>query len=178
MIPAIKKSVLRHTGVRVWISGMLVMLVTLSVVKFAYEGAAYLYEVNSPQDSWFEYREPFVFLKTENVKKDEVPQFGSHIYYHRDMRIRWEDTLWCQHGDSGARKYRTQIWGGSEGTGESKTAGDIKNSILSGTFWDYTEEEIMPDATQCRLCGVAIGITPHGIEKPWTYCSEWFDVNK
>lgn len=140
----------------------------------------YTYEAVSPVDWWFEYEK--IELLGDGVKRSENPAFRSFMEYHRDLHIRWEDTLYCQHNGT-IDKYRTQFWPDIPLQTEFKSAGTSHNfnivdeSLL--TSWSYTEQEIGPQATRCYMQFKAIATTPHyNIKKVYEETSDWFPVNQ
>ena len=132
------------------------------------------YELSTPVAWWYEYES--VTLATDGVPKGEVPKFVSDTTYHRQINMRWEDTLWCRQSE-GIKKYTTQDWPatGTELTPPGRTLDTNVDGDLP--FWEYTAQDIDEDATSCYLEWIAIGVTKNGHEKVTTGQTPWFPVN-
>lgn len=170
----------KHIGTKAkgTVIGTLLIFMIVAPVVSGYEHLDHRF---SATESWYEYKDPFVSPIAPSFTVGEAPRFGSHTEYYRTIGIRWEDTLSCYHPGVGTRKYDTQYWPKQPGEFETKIAGTVTNSFLPGDdgFWDYNEEEIDPAAISCQMCGVVRSRTSLGYEKePWSYCTDWFDVNQ
>lgn len=166
----------KHVGFGDLVRYIIGLPIVLLLMFFIFTPLQHFTEWYSDQTEWYEYRGAGVYPLKPFFATGEVLKFQSDIHYKKDVEMRWEDTLWCQNED-GLRKYQTQYWPKEIEKKEFKKAGDITKGD-EGAYWEYTAEATRPQARQCRLCGVAIGYTPLGYKKPWSYCTEWFEVNK
>jgi hypothetical protein len=157
-----------------YLGGMLLILLAIGIF---HHGQTYAYERFSPAESWYGYGTPPVKPLELAFEKGEAPKFVSDITYHRDIDIRWEDTLWC-YERSGIKKYPTQYWppSGSERK-VSGFSGLEGQGIEEVPFWEYYIADVSPEATSCFIRAVVIGTTSLGFEKITTFTSESFLVN-
>lgn len=137
---------------------------------------SHLYERFSSNETWFIYHNVVPTKPAFSI--GEHPSFNSFITYHKELRMHWEDTLFCN-TENGLRKLRTQRWP-LVGT-EFKSPGFVNIGLAENedlSYWTYAVVDVPQEASACFMQGVAIGETPLGYEKNMLYTTELFEVNK
>lgn len=159
-------------------AGCLLFVLAASSFQSAYNTLQWWNEQQMEDEEFFVYNA--VVLFGEGVKRGEAPRFVTDAEYFKDMRVTWEDFLWCRQNDS-VEKYRTQFWSGPDGQGEFKKAGTktLKENIIgtSTPTWSYHEQSIDPAAEECYLRWKVIGESKYGREVVYTGITDWFPVN-
>lgn len=155
----------RHISVGKIVWALFAMMVLTIFMWIFWLAFSHLYQSLTPASSWVEYYsvEPVKtwFLLWEKIEMVSISK------RHQDIDMQRQDTLFCDH-DNYTIKYATQYrppeWY------EYKMKWDIR-------WWREYSLDIPEYETQCKICWIAIAITPLWYKKTSTYCSEYFSVN-
>lgn len=155
-------------------SHVIVAILTMFVVSFLADmwarSVQTLYQKYSPTDWWYEYESivPDYYDGKTYFSAWELLRFKSDVTRHKDIDMMWQDKAYCKQRWS-IVKYPTQLRpdNGTEFMGRGR-----KNSS-----WKYYID-IESTATECAMCGTAVGFTSLWYKKHRSYCVDWFAVNQ
>lgn len=180
-----KTKINAHISVQLFVGYLVGALFVFAILLPTLFLGTHIYEKFTSAETWFEYVHGKVVPVKTAFKKDEQLRFNSFVIYKKDVRMHWEDTLYCTEPD-GIKKYQTQRW---PEKGTELTKQGLVNLIRSEeeiviadpnqfTFWAYTKQEVNDSATDCVMTGVAIAETPLGYEKYQFFITDPFLVNQ
>lgn len=152
-------------------------MVLLSLFKVTYESTLYFAEnFAEPQDYVVYYGNP---LPTqEGFTAGSTPTFNSFIEYKREVRIHWEERLFCLQ-EGGWKKYEQIQRFPNEGN-ESKLPGTMNINTPPDEpleYWEFYAYPPDPEATKCFVESVVHIETPRGHEKTFQVRTDTFGVN-
>ena len=115
------------------------------------------------------FRSSPVVAASTAIHRDHFMNYHSNSIYHREIAMRWEDTMVCDvAGDSGLWRHKvaTQVW-------EERMRAI---STPENEWWEWNIASYPTAATRCRMTGIIIGTTDLGYKKVSRYKTPWFKI--